>query len=330
MERIAVVGLGNIATRHRRNLKHLFPNSTLYAMSASGREIDEIVSDADACVSSIDELINLQLQLVIIASPAPFHAQHAIPLIEAKIPVLIEKPVATTLSDARAIKQAAKHYQTPVAIGYCLRYLSSSQKINEIIESKIIGQLQHATIEIGQYLPDWRPSKDYRECVSANASLGGGALLELSHELDYTYWLLGPLTLQHAILRSSDELNLDIEDNVDILATTIDNAIVHIHLDFLQRKAYRQCRFIGSQGTLEWNLINNEIRFISSHNTRVLYSAPEWDKNQMYLEMIADFIEKINNKENKSITIDEAINTLSLIEQIKSKNSISRILTTYQ
>ncbi len=55
MERVAVVGLGNIATRHRRNLKQLFPNALLYAMSASGRVPQETVNDADLLVTSIEE-----------------------------------------------------------------------------------------------------------------------------------------------------------------------------------------------------------------------------------------------------------------------------------
>lgn len=37
MERIAVIGLGNISIRHRKNLKYLYPLASIYAMSASGQ-----------------------------------------------------------------------------------------------------------------------------------------------------------------------------------------------------------------------------------------------------------------------------------------------------
>ncbi|MGP3372701.1 Gfo/Idh/MocA family protein, partial [Escherichia coli] len=126
-----VIGLGSIASRHRKNLKKLFPDACVYAMSSSGRTIEEDIPNVDKLVSSINELICIQVQLVIIASPAPFHASHAIPLIEANIPVLIEKPITMALKDAEAIKVAVKRYNTAATVGYCLRYLSSAIKIKE-------------------------------------------------------------------------------------------------------------------------------------------------------------------------------------------------------
>ncbi|SON50975.1 Gfo/Idh/MocA family protein [Vibrio tapetis] len=317
MERLAVIGLGNIATRHRRNLKLRFPAAKLFSMSSSGRIPTESIECCDELVSSIADIIKEKVQLVIVASPAPFHAKHAIPLIKAGIPTLIEKPVTTTVEEAQLIQQAINYYQTPVAIGYCLRYLPSALKLKELLAQRKIGTMYNAHIEIGQYLPDWRPNKDYRQCVSANKNLGGGALFELSHELDYTQWLLGPLTVQHAILRSSQELKLDVEDVADILTTNNENVVTTIHLDFLQRKAHRQCSFIGSEGRIDWDLIQNQLLFTTATNSSVVYQDPMWDKNQMYLAMIDDFIQMIEGLPHTCITIEEAQSTVMLIDDIR-------------
>ncbi|AQS38854.1 putative dehydrogenase [Shewanella psychrophila] len=319
MNRVAVIGLGNIAIRHRRNLKILFPNTELFAMSASGRIPNDKISDCDVIASNVEELIKAQVELVIVASPAPFHALHSIPLIEAGIPTLIEKPVTTTIEDANAIQQAIKLHATPVAIGYCLRYLPSGQKLKVLLETGKLGALYNAHIEIGQYLPDWRPNKDFRDCVSANKSLGGGALFELSHELDYAKWLLGPLSLQHAILRTSEELGLEVEDMADILVLTDSNAVASIHLDFLQRKAYRQCSFVGSEGRIDWDLIKNQLILTTATEITVLYSEPEWDKNQMYLAMISDFVRMIEGKQHSCTEVIEATSTVDLIHKIKQQ-----------
>ncbi|QUX94507.1 oxidoreductase [Marinomonas sp. CT5] len=321
MRKVAVIGLGSIASRHRKNLKTLFPDACVYSMSSSGRTLEENIPDADKLVSSINDLILIQVQLVIIASPAPFHASHAMPLIEANIPVLIEKPITMALKDAEAIKLAVKRYNTAATVGYCLRYLSSAIKMKEYIDSEMIGQLYHAFVEVGQYLPDWRPDKNYKDSVSANSALGGGVLLELSHELDYVRWLLGPLHLDHAILRSSNELGLDVEDSADVLLHTDNKAVIHVHLDFLQRQAYRKCRLVGSKGVLEWDLIRNEVNFVSSLGNTLLYSAPDWDKNQMYLSMVSEFV--ANREKYRAPTVlDDAIETLSLVNNIKSNYSI--------
>ncbi len=319
MKKVAVIGLGSIATRHRKNLKYMFPNAEILGMSASGRIPTEEISDCDLIVANLDELIKANVEMVIVASPAPFHTLHALPLIEAGIPTLIEKPVTASVASALKIQKAVEKHGTSVAIGYCLRYLPSAQKLKALFSEDKIGKIYNANIEIGQYLPDWRPQKDYRDCVSAQKKLGGGALLELSHEFDYAQWLLGPLTLQHAILRSSEELSLDVEDMVDVVAITNTDAIVNIHLDFLQHKATRKCSFIGSKGRLDWDLISNQLIFTDKTQTVTLYSEPEWDKNQMYIEMIIDFISMIDNKNNNSVKLSEAVNTISFIEEIKQK-----------
>jgi len=318
MKKIAVIGLGNITNRHRENLKTIYPDAVIYTMSASGRIPIDLISNADVIVNSISEIISHKPEMAIVASPATFHAKHAVPLIEAGIPVLIEKPLAAKESDTVAIIKAADKYQTPVAVGYCLRYLPSSNHIKMLFEEKSIGKLYNAFIEIGQYLPDWRPNKDYHNSVSANLHLGGGALLELSHEIDYAQWLLGPLKSQYAILRSSEELLLDVEDSVDILATNNEGMVVSIHLDFLQRQAHRKCRFIGSEGSIEWDLLRNEIILTTANHKTVLFSEPEWNKNKMYLNMILDFENLILGKPNQCITLLEAQHTVSLINSIKS------------
>ncbi|CAK4070511.1 Gfo/Idh/MocA family protein [Vibrio sp. 16] len=317
MKCVAVIGLGNIATRHRKNLKKLFPNSKLVAMSASGRAPKQAVSDCDVIVDEINELINHNVELAIVASPAPFHAKHAIPLIEANIPVLIEKPLSVSVSDSELLLHAADRFDTPVAIGYCLRYLSSAIVFKELLIQQAVGHIYNVNVEVGQYLPDWRPNKDYRSSVSANAELGGGALLELSHELDYVQWLFGSLNVKHVILRSGDELSLDVEDCADIVAIC-QSAVFNIHLDFLQRKPYRKCRVIGSLGTLEWDLIRNEITLASAKGDEVLYSEPDWDKNQMYLNMVTDFISKIERRDHSCIDVEEAKQSVELIQQIRA------------
>ena len=317
MKRVAVIGLGNIAIRHRQNLKILFPDAILFAMSASGRLPCEDISHCDSVVNCISELIEHKVELVIIASPATFHAEHAIPLIQAQIPTLIEKPVTAELHDVQLIQKAVKQNRTPVAIGYCLRYLPSAKILKQLLEENKAGKLYNAFIDIGQYLPDWRPSKDYRSSVSANAHLGGGALLELSHEFDYCQWLLGELNLEHAIVRTTAELGLSVEDIVDVTATNSAGCVVHVHLDFLQRKAHRVCSFIGSNGRLDWDLIKNKISFSSSNGVQIIYDEPTWDKNKMYLDIIKDFVSLIENKPNNCISLNEAGQTVKLIEQIK-------------
>lgn len=316
MKAVAVIGLGNIADRHRRNLKKVYPGIKVYAMSASGRKIHGEISDCDQVVNIIDELLDI-VDMAIIASPATLHAGHAIPFIKAGIPVLIEKPVTVSTSDAEALLDASMRFNSVVAVGYCLRYLPSALSLKRVLEEKKAGRIFNAFIEIGQYLPDWRVSKNYKESVSANKALGGGALLELSHELDYTRWLFGELDVLHATVRNSGVLDIDVEDIADIIAISKDEIVVNIHLDFLQKKAFRKCSFLGTDGRVEWDLINNQVKLINKSDECLIYNEPQYDKNTMYLDMLKDFYNYIHGRENQCIKLTDAVKTIALVNRIK-------------
>lgn len=318
MDKVAVIGLGSIAKRHRRNLKSLFPHAAVLSMSSSGRKPSEQLDNSDGFIANIQELIDEEINLAIVASPGTFHAKHSIPLIQAGIPLLIEKPISASVEDATAILKAIETHKTPVAIGYCLRYLPSAHIVKDALTKQSIGAIHNIHVEIGQYLPFWRPDVHYKETVSANAHLGGGALLELSHELDYAQWLFGPLDVKYSILRSSEDLNLAVEDIVDIVGLTKDKSVITLHLDFIQKKARRCCSIVGSQGRIDWDLVRNEVIFSDDKETRLVYSEPSWDKNKLYLLMLEDFVKMIESKEHGCCTAFSAVELVSLINGIKS------------
>ena len=70
-------------------------------------------------------------------------------------------------------------------VGYNLRYMKSLIKFREILSKKKIGKILSVRSEVGSYLPSWRKDTDYKKSVSAKKKLGGGVLLELSHDIDY-------------------------------------------------------------------------------------------------------------------------------------------------
>ena len=313
-----VVGLGSIALRHRRNLKLLFPEVLIIAVPASGRVSNQNVEFADQIILTLEEAIKEKVDLAIIASPAPFHLIHTKLLLLAGIPSLIEKPVTSNLQDAQELIRIHNETGTPTAVGYCLRYMPSSIKMKELLEQTIIGNIYNAFVSVGQYLPDWRPSKDYKNSVSAKKSLGGGALLELSHEIDYIQWLLGSMEVQYAQLRSSSELNLEVEELADVVLVSDVGTVCNIHLDFLQKKASRTCSFIGEKGRLDWNLPSNTIKLHTREGGVCLFSEPDWDSNQMYLSLLTDFLDLVAGRKNSSIDLEQATKTIELIESVKS------------
>src|SRR5690606_9687506 len=92
-----VIGAGSIARRHITNLKLLFANAEIYCVSASGRPVSAAETGADYTLPTLTDALEVKLQFAVIASPAPLHLAQASMLLKAGIPVLIEKPLASSL-----------------------------------------------------------------------------------------------------------------------------------------------------------------------------------------------------------------------------------------
>ncbi|CAH9051422.1 Oxidoreductase P35 [Pseudoalteromonas haloplanktis] len=317
MLRLAVIGLGNISFRHRKNLKLLYPESKVIALSARGKVLTELPDSADLIVSEVAELIRLKPYFVIVASPASMHLQHAKELIQAGIPCLIEKPLCINFREAESLLKVSQEELTPTAVGYCLRYMPAAKKMQELINNNILGEIYNITIEVGQYLPDWRQTIDYRDSVSAQQELGGGALLELSHEFDYAQWLFGPLCVEHAVLRSSKELGLDVEDLVDVVFSTESGAQAHVHLDFLQHQPQRFCTVKGENGRIHWDLLKSTVDIFLNHHEHQHFAFNDWQVNDMYLDLIKDFENLCLGKKHFTVDLAQAAETLNLIDMIK-------------
>lgn len=326
IKQVAVVGLGSISTRHRKNLKALYPGVSVIGVSSSGRKQLENLSDLDIVVPSVELLLKRQLDFAIIASPSSSHLAHATPLIEHGIPVLIEKPVTAYATSASALCTLIQKRSVPAAVAYCLRYREALKVVKRVVDSRDLGEILNVYVDVGQYLPDWRPKVDFRNSVSARSELGGGALLELSHEIDFVQYLLGPLKAVSALLKSSKHFNLDVEDTADFVCETDQGAVVSFHLDFLKRPAMRVCRIAGDRGTLEWNVNKNTVSLNGSADTTLLYENPNHDPNTMYLDMIEDFVRLIRSEPNNCVSVEEASTTVELIDAVKSIGIKSGIL----
>jgi len=318
---IAVIGLGEIAERHRRNLKSLIPKAKIISIPTRGKLPSTSIAYADKVMTNPDLVFKYDLSFAIIASPATFHLKFAQKFIENRIPTLIEKPIASDVKDAIQISQLANQYSTPVRIGYCLRYLPSIVAVKEALAKEQLGRIFYISIEAGQYLPFWRPNTDYRKTVSAKRSLGGGVLLELSHELDYIQWLFGEVTVHNSILSYSQELNLEVEDCADITLKGKNSEVINLHLDFLQKKPSRKCRIVGTHGTIEWDLIQNSVYLFNESSNCKLYSNKNFDINNIYIDMMKDFLNVLKNKDSIIATPVEAIRTIHLIKQISENNT---------
>lgn len=319
-QKVLVVGSGSIARRHLANFRSLLPCADVGCVSASGRLLSDGETIATTQLQSMAAAIGWAPDLAVVASPAPLHLEHASILLDSGVPVLIEKPVSDSLGRVRELASLLSRYRDRIEVAYNLRFLSSARQMKTLIDEACVGRILGLRIDVGQYLPDWRPQADYRRQVSANRSLGGGVLLELSHELDYLTWMFGRFDKVFCIATNSGQLEVDVEDRADILLTRED-LTAQVHLDFLQRRASRSCKVIGSTGTLYWDLIDNQILLEHPDGEQILFSDPSVDRNDMYIELLRGFIEVAAGRAAPRITLEDGLAVLDMVEAMRESAS---------
>ncbi len=263
--KILCISLGSIGKRHLRNARALLPNAEIAVYRQHTRGDATVPEGANKICNSMDEALTFAPDAVLISSPASEHVANASEFAKRNVPMFIEKPLAASSTGIAPFVQACQRSSGFIMVGYVLRFLPALHTIRKLIEHGTLGNIYTARIEVGQYLPDWRPESDYRQGVSAQAKLGGGALLELSHEIDYATWLFGwPKSLQCSRAKLSP-LDIDVEDSAHIIME-YGNKNVCVQLDFLQRTANMSVQIVGEKGTLYADLIKEELTLVSPEN----------------------------------------------------------------
>lgn len=103
-------------------------------------------------------------------------------------------------------------------------------------------------MRVGQYLPDWRPGTDYRQGSSARTAAGGGALRDLSHEIDLQLHLFGPWRRLVAAGGRLGALDIETDEAWSILAWSA-SGMLTLTLNYLDRKPERQIIVTTTQDT---------------------------------------------------------------------------------
>jgi predicted dehydrogenase len=317
-KRMLICGLGSIGRRHLRLLRKEHPLLEIAVFrSGIGPSCTE-VELADHIFTDLGDAIDWGSDAAVIASPAPFHLQQALPLAREGIPLLIEKPVGTGLESGEAWRELCLlEQQLPISVAYVLRHDPCAEFVRHKLRSQCLGRLIDVDFYCGSWLPDWRPDLDYRNSVSARSDLGGGVLMELSHELDLANWLFGKLTLEYALLQQSGLLAIDVEDVAVLVARDPHDTCVTIRLNFCTHPSRRVLSVRGQQGELIWDLISHEVRSSTDGQPDQIFRSSTGADDRYRLQL-QNFFACLTGKEAPKCSLGEGLSVLALVNQARS------------
>jgi len=222
--KVLIIGFGSIGERHAR----IFTEEGATVAVVSRREVEY----SPQFPSLEEALAKFSPDIVLIANRTNEHYQTLLDLIGLHYRgiVLIEKP----LFDSH--QELPPHNFAHVFVTYNVRYHPIVQRLRDILAGENVLSVQ---AYVGQYLPNWRPQSDYRKTYSASKEFGGGALRDLSHDLDILNWVLGGWQRLTALGGQHSHLEIDSDDVFAIMMATNACPIATLQVNYLDRIGHR-------------------------------------------------------------------------------------------
>lgn len=186
--RLAVVGAGLVGKRHITAIGQV-PGIALMAVVDVSKESQQIAQDQGvAHFASLAELLaHEKPDGIVLSTPTPLHVEQATLCVDHRVPVLIEKPLATSASAAEVLVKHASLHEVPILVGHHRRHNPLIKHAWQLINERRIGDIRAVHAQCWFYKPD-----HYFAEAPWRTKLGAGPIsVNLVHDVDLLRYLCG-------------------------------------------------------------------------------------------------------------------------------------------
>ncbi|MGF1639128.1 MAG: Gfo/Idh/MocA family protein [Cyclobacteriaceae bacterium] len=194
MLKAAIIGCGKVAHLHAQAIQTL---DHVHLQAVCGRNLSKTEDFARQYGASAHQEIGTmiskeKIDFVILCTPHPVHLGGALEVAEAGAHLLIEKPLASTLSDCDTIIKAARSKKLKLGVISQRRFYEPVLRVKSAIDEGKIGKPALGTI----LMLGWRDEAYYKSDPWRGSwkHEGGGVMVnQAPHQFDLLHWLMGPV-----------------------------------------------------------------------------------------------------------------------------------------
>ena len=217
MKKILIIGGGSIGERHLRCF--IATGRADVALCELNDTLREDVAgryDLSQAYSSLTDALQDGFDAAVICTPAHLHIPMAMEITASNTAVLIEKPLSIAPNGIEDLVAQLHETQLASSVAYVLRHHPALRAMKDAVASGRFGQPIQAMLVGGQHFPFYRPA--YRDIYYTKHETGGGAIQDaLTHMINATEWIVGPVTrlvadAEHCVLEG-----VDVEDTVHLV-----------------------------------------------------------------------------------------------------------------
>jgi len=295
--RVGVIGVGVMGSNHARVLAEL-PGVKLVGVADPDRKRSDQVARALGCASFRDaeDLMGRGVDAVTIAAPTHLHRDIAIGCAARRIHVMVEKPIASTVEESRAIVAAARRAGVTLMIGHVERFNPAVQSIKRAIKDQDI--LSIAITRVGPFPPRM-----------SNV----GVVIDLAvHDIDLIRWFTDSEIVE--IQPQTSSAVAEREDIALLQFRTASGVLAHINTNWLTPFKARTIHIATRDKYLIGDLLTLQVTecfgfqpdgSYSMRHLSVGYAEP------LRSELVA-FVNAIRSGETPAVTGEEAVASLEI------------------
>jgi predicted dehydrogenase len=295
--RVGVIGVGVMGSNHARVLAEL-PGVKLVGVADPDRKRCDQVARSLGCASFSDaaDLTRRGVDAVTIAAPTHLHRDIAIDCAARGIHVMVEKPIASTVEESRAIVAAARRAGVTLMVGHVERFNPAVQSIKRAIKDQAI--LSIAITRVGPFPPRM-----------SNV----GVVIDLAvHDIDLIRWFTDSEIVE--IQPQTSSAVAEREDIALLQFRTASGVLAHINTNWLTPFKARTIHIATRDKYLIGDLLTLQVTecfgfqpdgSYSMRHLSVGYAEP------LRSELIA-FVNAIRSGETPAVTGEEAVASLEI------------------
>ena len=296
MRKGVVFGAGYLGRFHGQKLAQL-PNIELRGIFDVNQEQCQLVAKELGCeaFSSFDEATH-NINYAVVAASTKAHFEIALELVKKRIPVLVEKPICATFSEAETLVQESKRRGVSIAVGHLERF---NPVFNELKES--IRKAKRVEI--------------YRENPFVPRGADVSVLHDLTiHDLDTLLWIFGKepklqfVTGVRQVTQDIDKISVELD---------FDGVSVGIKSSRIHHQAHRAIWVHGESENLYGDLAARTIQsFRGKPDSKDYGLLKEFSNVDALFEENRSFIESLDQGSSPFCTGEEALKALYWVEKI--------------
>lgn len=249
MLKVALIGAGMMGANHARIIASEPRSMLSYVVDISPERAQALAATHDAVRSCSLESVLGNVDAAVVAVPTQAHLEVGRQLLESGIPVLIEKPLATSADEARSLAAAASASGALLSVGHVERF-------NPVV-------LELETIATGIVHMDFRRISSFSERVR------DGVVRDLMiHDLDLASWLAGSDVVGvSAIMQST---RTDQEDLAGALLTFKNGLTAMLIASRIGQQKIREIDLTQAENFVHVDLLRGDVTIHQVHHVEFL------------------------------------------------------------